>query len=149
MDNVTRPGGYLYENEFKRKGLHVLFAVITSSYEVMTARKPMTGLDAMKGLKLKTAGGAAADTARTLGAVPVQITSADVYTALQRGTVDGRFGVYEFMPAVNSVDLLQYGTIGAQVAAFATTAAMSTKLWNKLPRSEEHTSELQSLMRTS
>src|SRR3546814_3303025 len=133
MYNETQPGGYLYENEFKREGLHVLFAVITSPYEVMTARKPITGLDAMKGLKLKTAGGAAADTARTLGAVPVQITSADVYTALQRGTVDGRFGVYEFMPAVNSVDLLQYGTIGAQVAAFATTAAMSTKLWNKLP----------------
>src|SRR3546814_16704260 len=56
MYNETQPGGYLYENEFKREGLHVLFAVITSPYEVMTARKPITGLDAMQGLKLKTAG---------------------------------------------------------------------------------------------
>lgn len=132
MYNETQPGGYLYENEFKSKGLHVIFANITAPYEVMTARKPITDMASVKGLKLKTAGGAAADTARALGAVPVQITSADVYTALQRGTVDGRFGVYEFMPAVNSEDLLQYGTVGAQVAAFATTAAMSIQNWNKL-----------------
>lgn len=130
---LTQPGGYLYEHELKKHNLRILSAFITPPYEVMTAGTPIKSLRAVKGMKLKTAGGAAADTARAIGAVPVQLTAAEVYTALSRGTVAGRFGVYQYMPDVKSVELLDYGTEGANVAAFSATIAMSLDKWEKLP----------------
>lgn len=131
--NLMQEGGYLYEKELKGKGLRVLEADMTSPYELMTVSKPITNIESVKGMILKTAGGAAGDTARALGAVPAQITNAEIFTALQRGTVDGRFGVFAYMPAVNSSDLLKYSTDDARVAAFSATIAINEKRWAQLP----------------
>lgn len=51
------------------------------------SRKPVSSLEDLQGLKLRTAG-AWLDMARDLGAAPVTMPGGDVYTALERGTID-------------------------------------------------------------
>jgi len=53
------------------------------------AKKPIKKVDDYKGLKMRTSGTAQATVYRALGAIPTELSSKEVYTALQRGTIDG------------------------------------------------------------
>lgn len=59
--------------------------------EEVLVRKGVTvnGYDDLKGLKLRVAGGELIELVKTMGAQPVFIPPPEVYTGLQRGTVDG------------------------------------------------------------
>lgn len=64
-------------------------------HQVIYSRKPIRGPADLKGLKLRVFGTAQTEFARALGAEPVSIAFAEVYTALERGTVDaGLTGTY-------------------------------------------------------
>jgi TRAP-type C4-dicarboxylate transport system substrate-binding protein len=58
-------------------------------HQVIYSKKPIKGPADLKGLKLRVFGTAQTEFARALGAEPVSIAFAEVYTALERGTVDG------------------------------------------------------------
>lgn len=57
-------------------------------HQVIYSRKPIRSPADLKGLKLRVFGTAQTEFARALGAEPVAIPFAEVYTALERGTVD-------------------------------------------------------------
>ncbi len=64
-------------------------------HQVIYSRKPIRSPADLKGLKLRVFGTAQTEFARALGAEPVSIPFAEVYTALERGTVDaGLTGTY-------------------------------------------------------
>lgn len=50
--------------------------------------KAIRKLDDAKGLKIRTAGGAQSEWVKALGAVPVSVPSPDIYTGLERGSID-------------------------------------------------------------
>jgi TRAP-type C4-dicarboxylate transport system substrate-binding protein len=87
----------------------------------------------MKGRKFKTLGGASDDSALRVGAVPVQMTVADLYLGLKRGTVDGRFGAFNSVSANSTQDVLQYSTVGADIGGFGLVTLISDQRWKKLP----------------
>lgn len=132
FDELITEGGYLYDHEWKPRGLHPLMGVTSAPYEVLSTKKPIESLDDLKGVKLKTAGGATDITARLTGSVPVQLTASETYNALQRGTVDGRYGSYENQPYLGIEDILQYGTRGAHVGGFTQPIVMSQEGWHNL-----------------
>lgn len=138
FDELITEGGYLYEAEWKPRGLHPLMGVTSAPYEVLTTKKPVKSLDDLHGLKLKTAGGAADTTARLTGSVPVQLTVAETYNALQRGTVDGRYGSFENQPYIGIEDILQYGTVGAHVGGFTQPIVMSQDGWHDLTPTQKN-----------
>lgn len=69
------------------------FGVVSMPLFIRTAeaflhsRKPVRTLDDLKGLKLRTAG-AWLEISKNLGAAPVTMPGAEVYTSLERGTID-------------------------------------------------------------
>jgi len=64
-------------------------------HQVIYSRKPVRSPADLKGLKVRVYGTAQAEFARALGMEPVSIAFAEVYTALERGTVDAGFtGTY-------------------------------------------------------
>ncbi|MEO7241867.1 MAG: TRAP transporter substrate-binding protein DctP [Variovorax sp.] len=126
--------GILAEKEYAPLKLKVVFAFSNAPYEVMTTKgHPVKAPADMKGLKLKTLGGASDDAARKLNAVPVQMSVADLFLSLQRGTVDGRFGAFGSIKANSTEDVLKFSTAGSQIGSFAAVGAISDKVWNKLP----------------
>src|SRR3546814_9792301 len=91
---------------------------------------------------------------KALGANPQKMAFAEVYQALQTGTVDGQENTWsniysqKFYEAQKYITETNHGVIDYMVVT-------NTKFWKGLPadirtvlRSEEHTSELKSLMRT-
>lgn len=130
----TGGGGILAKDDYAPLGLHVVFAASNPPYEVMTTKREVKLPDDMKGLKLKTLGGASDDAALKVGAVPVQMSVADLYVALQRGTVDGRFGSFQSVFSNSTQDILQHSTLGAEVGSFGIVAVMSDAKWKKLPK---------------
>lgn len=87
---------WLYEAggiEMWRQFREEKFGVVSFPMFIRTAeaflhsRKPVRTLDDLKGLKLRTAG-AWLEISKTLGAAPVTMPGAEVYTALERGVID-------------------------------------------------------------
>jgi TRAP-type transport system periplasmic protein len=73
--------------ELERLGIK-LVATYPFSGQMLFCRKPVTSLADLKGLKVRTNGPSAADLMKGLGAQPVSLAFGEVYTALERGTVD-------------------------------------------------------------
>lgn len=73
--------------ELERLGIRIL-ATYPFSGQMLFCRKPIAGLADLKGLKVRTAGPSSADLMKALGAQPVSVAFGEVYTALERGTVD-------------------------------------------------------------
>src|SRR3546814_8992578 len=95
---LAHAGGILDENEFAPAGIRLLFTIVLPPYQVFLGKKQIEGLKTFEGLKIRSSGGAKELAVRKIGAVPISMSTPEVYEAL---------------------------------------------------RSEEHTSELQSLMRIS
>ncbi|MDD9739803.1 TRAP transporter substrate-binding protein DctP [Marinovum sp. SP66] len=71
----------------ERHNLYYL-GVTTLLGENIWSNKKIGGIDDLKGLKLRTSG-LTAESLAILGASPVSMSSEDIYTAMQRGTIDG------------------------------------------------------------
>jgi TRAP-type C4-dicarboxylate transport system substrate-binding protein len=118
------------QEELGKWNVRYLSFLQTSSYGIFS-RKPIHSIAEMKGLKLRTFGDQAA-LVKALGAVPVAIVSTEVYTALQRGTLDGAlanptFGQdYKFEEPCPNYFRLPFGTATHMMA-------ISNDAWNKIP----------------
>ncbi len=123
--------GIIGAREFHPNGIRPLLVFILPPYQVLT-RAPLQGVADLKGLKLRSAGGAMDLTIRRLDAMPIRMGGADVYPALSRGTIDGI--VFPLSPVLEFKleEHLKFGTIGENFGGFATTYSMSEKRWNAL-----------------
>jgi TRAP-type mannitol/chloroaromatic compound transport system substrate-binding protein len=86
---LYRAGGTELQREFRREqaGVISMPLFIRTSEVFLHSNKPVKSLEDLKGLKIRTAG-AWISMARELGASPVTMPGAEVYTALDRGTID-------------------------------------------------------------
>jgi len=80
--------GTMVSETFREKGSVILGPQFLAS-NVVATRKQISTLDGFKGLKIRAPGGVGSKTVETMGAVPVMLVGAEIYTALQRGTIDG------------------------------------------------------------
>lgn len=73
--------------DLEKLGIRIV-ASYPFSGQMLFCRTPISGLADLKGLKVRTNGPAAADLMKGIGAQPVSVAFGEVYTALERGTVD-------------------------------------------------------------
>ena len=101
---------------------------------MMNQKKPIVGPDDMKGLKLRTTESPVnSATFKALGATPVPMTFAEVYTALQTHLVDGldvplsgpaQFKLYEVIKYISYTNHIWTGI----------TMLANSELWSKIPK---------------
>lgn len=86
---LYRGGGAELMNEWRGEKFNLVSMplFIRTAEVFLHSRKPVQTLDDLQGLKLRTAG-AWLDMAKDLGAAPVTMPGGEVYTALERGTID-------------------------------------------------------------
>ncbi len=73
--------------ELEKLGIK-LVATYPFSGQMLFCRKPIASLADLKGLKVRVNGPSAGDLIKALGGQPVSLAFGEVYTALERGTVD-------------------------------------------------------------
>lgn len=80
--------GSLLTQAYKGKG-SIIVGLQFMAANVLATSKKVDSLAGLKGMKIRAPGGLGAKTVTAMGAAPVMLVGSEIYTALQRGTVDG------------------------------------------------------------
>jgi len=125
--------GILNQREYKPAGIKYLFSYVSPPYSMMTTKTPTPTLESLKGKKIRGVGGPMIETVDVLGAVPVSISSPEMYDSLSRGTIDGT--IYSRM-ALKSLKLersMKYSVDGVRLGTGNIFVGMSLDKWDQLP----------------
>ncbi len=132
---IDAGAGPLLDKEFEQRGVKNLFWVDYGYIQFFNNKHPLTKPDDFKGLKMRSFSSGDADTLKALGAAPTVMSSAEMYMALQRGTVDG---ATTGMPAAVSRKLQEVQKFMTEANYTTAQFAMQANLkwWQKLPQDE-------------
>lgn len=134
LADLTKPGGILYEQEFKPQGFHVLYTNMLAPYTVMTSEKELNSYKDLAGLKLYASGDAKHETLTKLGATPIRLSGPEIFEAVQRGTLDGAMLAYIGLPPYSLDELMKYGLTGVNLGSTTVTYGMTSEKWNSLDK---------------
>jgi TRAP-type C4-dicarboxylate transport system substrate-binding protein len=127
-------GETMTKNEFGANKVRLLFATVLEPYQFYTTAKAVHTPDDIKGLKLRSTGGAMDIFARKVGAVPVRMAAPEVRESLSRGTLDGLIFPSESVLSYDLQSFVKYGTRGGNFGSFVGTYVISDAGWKKLPK---------------
>ncbi|MBI4621340.1 MAG: TRAP transporter substrate-binding protein [Desulfobacterales bacterium] len=130
-----RIGSPLYElinQELAKKNLFMVATLPAISQYIWTKDKPVRKPEDLKGLRIRTAGRVEAMVIKALGGASTTIPTAELYEALQRGTVDGALCYWGTIPARGLQEVLKYYTKG-YFAAYTEEIYMPLDKWKGLP----------------
>lgn len=103
-------------DEFKHHNTLVLGAYSTPTY-VFLCMRPIANVAALRGMKVRTAGTAQNEWIGSLGAIPVAVPMTDVYSGLERGSIDCTLSDptnleagYKFWEVAKNIVTLEQGT---------------------------------------
>lgn len=114
-------------------GAFVYTAAVMPQYEFMGRGKPPQNMTDWKGMRVR-AGGGLGDAMAKLGAVKTTTTATEVYTALQRGSMDGVSLPYSYAHAAYKLpEVSEWFTSNMSPGTSACPAVLSKASFNKLP----------------
>ncbi len=90
-----------------------------------------------KGLKMRTSGTAQATMYKALGAVPVGLSSKEIYTALQRGTIQGATSGISRWRRSKLYEVAPYLTIDSTLPYLSMWLVINNKAWAKLTAQQQ------------
>lgn len=139
-DTVVHGGKALQElfrqpaivDEFKRAGVRVLLIEPLDAYEALTNR-PVNRPADLKGFKIRAAGEGQLAATRALGATPATITAPEMYTSMQRGTIEGVLFGYSISKSYKLDEVAKFGTLGANIAYAHVLYCVTEAAWNSWP----------------
>jgi len=129
-----RQNGYhAYRNElFKKHNIHYLGRAEFGVWFQIFTNKYAKNLDDLKGQKIRVSG-TYEPFVKRLGAVPVTMPGSDIYTALERGTIDGYAWAVLGNVQMGWVDVCKY-IIEPRIYQMNIEALINQKTWEKLPK---------------
>lgn len=127
-------GPTMTKHEFGANKVRPLFAIVLEPYQFYTANKEIRTVEDVKGLKLRSTGGAMDIFTRKIGAVPVRMAAPDVRESLSRGTLDGLIFPNESVMSYDLQSFVKFGTKGGNFGSFVASYVVSDAVWNKLPK---------------
>jgi TRAP-type C4-dicarboxylate transport system substrate-binding protein len=124
----------MYEKYLKNeyKDVKVLWLFNHGPGQIHTTKKQVKSLEDLKGLKLRTPGAIMSRVLKRLGAVPVPMPITQVYTALERKTIDGICGPWEVMRPFKFYELIKYTTV-ADMYTLTFFQVMNKDKYDSLP----------------
>jgi TRAP-type C4-dicarboxylate transport system substrate-binding protein len=123
------------QEEWHKNGVHAIFNGPCSGGGIYTSKKQVKSLEDLKGLKLRTYGYVAKAVNR-LGGVSVSLPVPEMYTAIQRGTVDGAMFWLAECEAFKLNEITKYFTMNTGLDGCCSGYAfMNLRVWNNLPSS--------------
>jgi len=105
----------------------------TSGPHMPCTKQPLTSLEGMKGLKIRSTGTSAA-IVQALGAAPVGMPMSDAYDAMARGVVNGLFIPLEPLKGWKLAEVVNNCTFWGSAGANGVFVVMNKKKWESLPK---------------
>jgi len=110
----------------------ILWLFMHGPGQIFTTKKEVRTLDDLKGLKMRSPGPVMSEVIKKLGAVPVTMPITQVYTGLERGTIDGVCGPWEIMAPFRLYEQIKYAT-EADIYSMTFFVAMNKSTYDALP----------------
>ncbi|MFC1967361.1 TRAP transporter substrate-binding protein [Chloroflexota bacterium] len=137
----TTPLADLLEQAANRQGVTLLGWNGHAPYVTMTTGKPVKVLADFEGQKIRAPGTALQSALQRLGAVPMNVMSAEIYPSMEKGIIDGAWlGLYT-IESYKLVELIKYVTRGPFLVCNAQAIQINLEKFNTIP------ADLQKLMR--
>ncbi len=102
-------------------------------WNIQSMKKPIKTMKDLKGMKIRVASGAAAESVKALGGIPIGLPVPELYLSLQKGVVDGSVMSWEGIRSFKIYELLKYYTDAGGFTCLAQGLFMNKDSWNKLP----------------
>lgn len=135
---IAKPGGALDAAEYAPEGVRALMVLALPPYQMFSA-KVMTGLDSIKGQKIRTSGGSQALAMTKLGGVPVQMSAPEAREALARGTVDAIVFPHSSMEPYDLTPHVKSATDGLNLGSFVLAYMISQSKFDSLSEEQQQT----------
>ena len=117
-------------NEYK--DVKVLWLFMHGPGQIYTTKKQVKTIDDLKGMKIRSPGPIMSKVVKQVGAVPVHMPITQVYTALERKTVDGVAAPWEIMRPFRFYEQCKYATV-ADIYSMTFFVVMNKKKYESLP----------------
>lgn len=119
--------------ELRPLGVRAVRSVMTGPYQLLSASKsqPKTLAD-LKGLRVRVGGGIQEKALARLGMTPVSIAAPDMYTAVQRGTVDGVMFTLLTAGGYRLQEVTKYVSTNINFGLIPNYYVINEKTWQKL-----------------
>lgn len=124
---------FLLEEEFLKNGVRPMFAVTLPKYQIITSKKKITDINDLKGLKLRTPGGPLEVSVNEIGASPVAMAAPEIYTAMERGTIDGAVIAETSYKPYQLQKAAKYSTTNANMGSFIANYSINEEVYQDLP----------------
>ena len=134
IDFVENGGGKeLMQELLGAYGLHFI-GVSTPGLEAFVSRVPLDGVDDLKGVKMRSPEGPIANVFAAAGASPVNLPSAEVFTALDKGVVDAAdYSVFSVNQAQGMNDIAPNPVYPGFHSLPLVEVSMNAAKWDALP----------------
>ena len=122
-----------YAERFARRGLRLLSIHAWSSQQIFST-VPIRSVADWKGKKIRVYGADSANIARLLGAAPVNINFGEVYSALEKRTVDGAMTSATNAEPMKFFEVAKYLDYWYLAGAAMEWLVANQKAWDGLPK---------------
>lgn len=127
-----------YASEFEKAGIQPIVPRVQVIHKYsLLCKDAVTKLDQVKGKKIRIGGPAWAEEAKNLGATPVSLAGAEVYTGFQRGIFDCMMGGPEDMHGLKLTDIGKNFTNLGLTGFTSYAVGMSADKWESLPEAAQ------------
>jgi TRAP-type C4-dicarboxylate transport system substrate-binding protein len=118
--------------EWEKQKLHVTHWHCGNPTLLIT-REKISSLEDAKGLRIRGFG-MVSESLKLLGMTPVNLPAPEVYTALERGVIDGASGLQmDWVMSMRMYEVAPYITSPGMGIYVSVATAINKNLWNKLP----------------
>jgi TRAP-type C4-dicarboxylate transport system substrate-binding protein len=119
--------------ETKRQKITIIANNTTGPVQLLMAKTKVTSIAELKGKKIRTTGGWT-HLFKALGAVPVKIGFGELYSALDRGTIDGTVNYTPFVKSYKHYEVASHLTEANMGQLLGYGIGITTKLLDGLPQ---------------
>lgn len=120
------------EDSFIEKGARPLFGTCLPPYQITTTNVKLTGPADVKGMPLRSSGGALSLTINELGATPVEMPAPDMYLGMERGTIEGALAPISSLPSYKIEEVADYTTTNLALGSACTVWLINEDVWSDL-----------------
>ncbi|WP_425050294.1 TRAP transporter substrate-binding protein DctP [Psychromarinibacter sp. S121] len=118
-------------DEFTAEGVVPIFAFTLPPYQVL-AKERLGGPADWAGMDLRTSGSTQALTARSLGAVGISLPGPEIYTAVERGRLDGILFPLASVPAYKLNEVVSHISTNGSFGGYSFVVVVGQDVWDGL-----------------
>lgn len=115
----------LMNDTLEPQGITNIGAMPCTEQWLFTVDRPVAAPGDLRGLRIRTAGHVEGEMVKALGGAPVSMSSAELYEALERGTIDGMVSYLGTIVSRGLADIVKFGT-RAHFGAYSVDAYANT-----------------------